>query len=63
MLVALEEALAAPLVCNCISCWCWYNEQGVHYKCYPGWKGDLCQINTEAHKRAIIFKLTGFLKD
>ena len=55
----LEEPLTAPLECKCLNCWCFYNEIGVHFKCHPGWKGDLCEINTEAQKKALIIKFSG----
>ncbi|CAF0958417.1 unnamed protein product, partial [Brachionus calyciflorus] len=53
----LEEALELPLSCKCINCWCWYNDHGVHYKCQPGWEGDLCEINTEAASKAFVQKV------
>lgn len=51
-----------PLACKCVNCWCWYNDHGVHFKCQPGWKGDWCEINSEAAHKALIEKVTSIDK-
>ncbi|RNA22802.1 low-density lipo receptor-related 2, partial [Brachionus plicatilis] len=54
---ALEEVRESPLACKCLNCWCWYNNHGVHQKCLPGWKGDLCDVNSEQASKAIVDKV------
>lgn len=54
----LAEPMAAPLACNCINCWCTYSNVGVHFKCYPGWEGNYCQIDKNADHRALMAQLS-----